>query len=229
MLTVSGINFKSNYNTNTTGKNSYPILNRQYEKTSTDIITIQKSKQIAFNGLEELSPKLADFFQRFRPILRELDGAQIAEDRFFSGHFIIAHDRDKLWSVIREYGEEMGIEKNKIIIRSKPDDMDGLISDLSMFQEKFSYTFGIPRPFARIHPNDGMLKASFPEKAVDALNMACNPEFYEFLKSGQLAKTKFAVDHNGKFFTLSMNPDIIEWEGQRYNYIDLIAEPFKEE
>lgn len=227
MLAVTGISFKSNHTTNK------PAQNQSYINKgclNSDTLTLQKSRQIGFKGIEELSPNLAVFWKRFAHILNDLNGARIAEDTDRPENFLIMHDKDKLLSTVGKYYREQLTEQNKIINRAKPENIEGLIMELSQLQEKFSYNLGFPHPFASISPNDGPITVRIAEKssANETLNMAYNPELYEFLKSGKLAETKFAIDHNGKFFSLSINPDIIEYEGQKYNYIDLIAEPVKE-
>lgn len=227
MLAVSGVNFKSNYKTTTTGKNSYPILNRQYEKTNTDTIILQKPKQIAFKGMEELSPKLDEFWQRFEHITRELDGAIIAKDEDIPENFLMSHQKDKMLPAIGKYLHEKEAEINKIVSKAKPDDIEGLINELSLLREKFSFTFGFPTPFVRIRPNNGAVRARISDKPItdESLYMVYNPELYEFLKSGKLFEAKYVVDNGGKFFTLGMNPGIAENKGQIHNYIDLFVEP----
>lgn len=188
----------------------------------TEIRTFNKSN-ITFKGAP-FPLKLTSFLSNFKHLFNSITGTDITPDESISGAYMIWNATGKLTDVAQSYLIEKCREEHEIVKKASPNNIRGLVKELTKHYEKFAYNITPPEPCSRLVPEKNISLNIYEEplkiQGSDA-RMPYNPPLYDFLASGKLSKAQYAIGHDRSIYKIISSQG--EYEG--YKYMELIIEP----
>lgn len=190
----------------------------------TEIRTFNKSN-IAFKG-DPFPPKLTSFLRSFKHLFNSITGANITPDGSVLGSYLIWHDQGKISDVAKSYLTEKCREEFEIAKNASPNDIRGLVKELTKHYEKFAYNITPPNPCSRLIP-ENVISLSIYEKPLQVqtqghvARIPYNTQLYDFLASGKLPKNQYAIGNDRSIYKIISTPG--EYAG--YKYVELRVDP----
>lgn len=195
MLVVSGINLNSKVQGNIISNNQQSSPIKTHSQPIADTVSFGSMKGMVLIGEDWYPKAFLSFLKKFRNVI---DGLHNVEVREYCSYFVADSSDPKMPFKIDNYMMQMDEARVNIVKKNAPKDIKGLAKKLLAHKDEYPYIvteYNYQK--MAFTPKSSKLTVAYTSGNRDHDDLRKNPELYEFLKSGGLAKEGIKVRYRG--------------------------------